>query len=234
MAKKVYATREDLPRAEMPTDPRFIDKTGKTYGRLTVLWFAGQRGEKKAWACECACGNFPIVRGSDLASGNTTSCGCYNNDQIAARSRTHGMKHTSLYRVWTGILARCNNPARPAYPRYGGRGIKVEFGSFEEFYKHVSAEIGDRPSPKHSIDRIDNYGNYAPGNLRWATGSEQCRNQRTNHLVIWEGIEMALSAACELAGLSYKTVLARINKYGWPPEKALSTPIRPIKRKQPC
>ena len=234
MAKKVYATREDLPRAEKPTDPRFIDKTGKTYGRLTVLWFAGRRGKERTWACECSCGGYAIVHGGNLVSGNTSSCGCYDNEQTSARSRTHGMIGTQIYLVWAHIKARCTDKASPDYHRYGGRGIRVEFGRFEEFHSYVSTELGDRPSKKHSLDRINNDGNYAPGNLRWATQSEQCRNRCNNHLVIWEGREMPLVEACELVGLTYHTVLSRITKLGWPPEKALSTPIRITKRNQPC
>jgi hypothetical protein len=230
MAAIEYRLLENLPRAEIPTDPRFIDLTGKVYGRLTVLWFAERRGINKTWACECACGSLVVVRGTHLANGHTSSCGCYRREQAAK----HGRSHTFLYNVWVHVLDRCLNMNSSSYPGYGGRGIGVDFTSLDEFCEYIANELGERPSQNHSLDRINNLGNYAPGNLRWATESEQCCNRRSNHLVAWDGREMPLVEACELAGLTYSTVLARINKLGWPPEKALSTPIRPIKRKQPC
>lgn len=92
--------------------------------------------------------------------------------------RTHEKSKTKAYRAWGQALERCNNPDSPRYKDWGGRGIRVFFKSFEEFY----AEIGDPPTPQHSVDRIDNDGHYAPGNVRWATAKEQRANQRRTRL----------------------------------------------------
>ena len=90
--------------------------------------------------------------------------------------KTHGLSHMPEYRIWKGMLARCHNSKSPNWEDYGGRGIKVLFASFEEFF----AEIGPRPSPDLSVDRIDNDGNYESGNIRWAIRSQQAKNKRTS------------------------------------------------------
>lgn len=134
----------------------------------------------------------------------------------------HGLSKTVGYRTWYAMLQRCQNPRNPVFRRYGGRGITVcdRWQSFENFY----ADMGSRPTPKHSIDRIDNNGNYEPGNCRWATPHEQARNRGDNYLIEWRGETRCLSDWCEVVGLTYSTVKGRLDS-GWSVERALTADI---------
>jgi hypothetical protein len=158
--------------------PGIIDLTGQRYSRLVVLEQAGL--DNKGKLCRCDCGQTCVVPSRHLRSGNTTSCGCFRRDfmrTVQQGSHRHG--HTSRTKVspeyvsWHGMNTRCRNPRYKHYRLYGGRGIRVEFASFEEFLAHV----GPRP-PGHSIDRIDPDGNYCIGNVRWADAKTQNTNQR--------------------------------------------------------
>lgn len=145
----------------------FIDLSGQRFGELEVLVRAASRKGGTYWLCRCDCGVEKEIWAGNLRSGSRKSCGC---------SRTkHGMWTTPEYRAWQSMLNRCRNPNnQKQWKNYGGRGIEVKFTSFEEFF----AEVGKRPSPKHSIDRINNDGHYEPGNVRWATKKQQTQNRR--------------------------------------------------------
>lgn len=152
----------------------YIDMTGEIYGRLTVV----ERIDGK-WLCRCECGNTTLVGRQELRRGNTKSCGCGAvENRLRNRDRTtHGMERSPEYSSWQSMKARCLNPQNPAYPRYGGRGITIWpswVDDFAAFYEH----IGARPSLEYTLDRIDNDGSYVPGNVRWATKSEQGFNRR--------------------------------------------------------
>lgn len=156
------------------------DETGKQYGRLTVLEIWPERyHHRTAFKCLCECGTVKIVPGYVLREGLTRSCGCLSRET----SRTHGCsgptgRRTSEYGIWAAMIQRCENEKNAAYHNYGGRGIRIcesWRGSFEAFL----ADMGKRPSERHSIDRINVNGNYEPSNCRWATTIEQGRNTRT-------------------------------------------------------
>lgn len=151
--------------------------TGLRFGRLLVLAREGSAQRRAMWRCQCDCGNSALVPSGELTRGKTKSCGCWRREAPTITKRRHGYARTPLYNVWRGMLNRCENVNQPHYERYGGRGIRV----CERWHDFVNflADMGDRPSPQHSLERIDNNGHYEPGNVRWATASEQRRNART-------------------------------------------------------
>jgi len=146
--------------------PKFIDLTGKTFNQLTIIERAENTKQGKArWVCRCTCGKISTIDGANIRNGHTKSCGCFAKESLEKNRYRHGMAHTSEYGIWCNILQRCNNPNDKAFKDYGGRGITIcdEWkNDFMAFYNHV----GKRPSPKHSIDRINNDGNYEPNNVR--------------------------------------------------------------------
>lgn len=135
---------------------------------------------------------------------------------------THGLSKTTEYRTWNAMLQRCQNPKNTAFNRYGGRGIIVcdRWQLFENFY----ADMGPRPSPKHSIDRINNDGDYEPDNCRWATPHEQARNKRGNYLVEWRGEIKCLTEWSEVVGLTCDTIKRRLDS-GWSVERVMTTKV---------
>jgi hypothetical protein len=157
-----------------------IDETGNVYGLLTVKSFSGITHNGKAcWVCECSCGKIVTVCGSDLRQRNSKSCGSHGK-----KGKTiHGFARTSIYSRWKNMRMRCSNEKDPAYSDYGGRGITVfeewaDKKGFPKFYEYVETFLGGPPKPGYSLDRINNDGNYEPGNLRWADRSTQRKNKR--------------------------------------------------------
>jgi hypothetical protein len=142
-----------------------IDITGLRFGRLTVI--ERVEGRHTLWRCQCSCGNEIIVRSGSLRAGTTRSCGCFSNESRSERMTTHGMSKTPLYFVWNTMIQRCHRPSSPSWADYGGRGIKVakRWRTFQNFYE----DMGDRPSPQHTLERINNSKGYEPGNVKWAT-----------------------------------------------------------------
>ncbi|MGW2692395.1 hypothetical protein ACWC3Y_11095 [Streptomyces sp. NPDC001296] len=133
-------------------------------------------------------------------------------------------KH-ELYDTWRTMIRRCHAPSSHAYPRYGGRGIHVcpEWrASFDAFLE----DVPPRPGPGYTLDRIDNNGPYAPGNVRWATAGQQARNTRVNHYLTARGQTRLLEEWVEITGIPKSTLFGRI-KNGWSDEQAINTPVRP-------
>ena len=211
------------PRSTQVTGlmPKIVDMTGQRFGRWTILERAlnKREGIQAAWFCRCDCGVGRVVPGARLRSGQSRSCGCLRDELAASRGTTHGWSASSVYVCWTLLIQRCTNPNNTLWHRYGGRGIECRFTSFEQF----RVELGPRPSPRHTCDRIDNEGHYEPGNVQWSTQKEQARNRSSNRLITWRGKTQCLAAWADELSIPYKTLHARLS-HGWSVEKALTTP----------
>jgi hypothetical protein len=165
-----------------------------------------------------------VVASAKLRSGNTRSCGCLRGELNRQRTLTHGLSDAiPEYHVWMGMRARCLNPRQRVYPRYGGRGIAIcpSWDDFEVFL----ADMGLRPSSKHSLERIDNDGPYSAENCRWATQSEQMRNTSSNRLLTCCGETRCMTEWAEVTGLKVATIHARLRR-GWTDEQTLHAPLR--------
>lgn len=194
--------------------------TGMRFGRLAIVGPApGRRGKNLCWNCLCDCGvNIVVVTGS-LTSGNTKSCGCLARDTKSRLSTRHGKASTPEYRAWMNMKSRCENANTPLFHRYGGRGIRVLYSSFE----HFLADVGPRPSPEHSIDRLENDLHYEPGNCKWRTDKEQANNTSRNQLIGFGGIIMTVAQWADHVGLKENTLRYRLLRK-WPVDCALLVP----------
>ncbi|RLD00172.1 MAG: hypothetical protein DRI65_16635 [Chloroflexota bacterium] len=196
------------------------DMTDLVFGRLTVIERVPNESNRQArWLCECACGNTTVVQGGNLRGEHTTSCGCYNAEQVVSRFTKHDMAGTPEYQAWTKMKLRCYSKQNPKYPTYGARGIAVcdrWLESFDNFF----ADMGIRPD-NTSIDRINNEGDYTPENCRWATPTEQARNTRRNVNLSFNGKTQCISAWAEELGIKKGTIQARLYR-GWSTERALT------------
>jgi len=189
-------------------------QAGERFSRFTVI---SQSSRRKYFTCRCDCGTIKDVRGDHLKYGKTQSCGCLHKEQASARSAVmhaanvkHGLSGSRIYSVWRGILSRCENRKATHFHSYGGRGISVceRWHSFDNFL----ADMGI-PDEGMTIDRINNDGNYEPGNCRWATRGEQSLNLRNTRLVEIEGVTYKAAILAKLAGMKTDSIVARAQKY---------------------
>ncbi len=191
---------------------RFADLAGQQFGRLTVVDFAGRgKWNQRQWNCICACGKARVVNTAELSNGKTRSCGCLHREMSSKQLTTHGLCRTPEYKVWKRMIERCYNPSRNHYEDYGGRGISV-CDHWRSSPANFLKDMGPRPTPTHEIDRIDNNGNYEPGNCRWATRKAQNRNRRSNRHLTHNGDTMTVADWSDKIGISQQLIYARLHR----------------------
>ena len=199
-----------------------IDISGKIFGYLTALYRYGTaHGKTKrpsgkqwsagaTWLCQCVCGKTKVVLCSNLRNGSTKSCGCLSATMQSKNQTIHG--NPPEYSVWAGMIQRCYNPKETAsFSRYGARGISV-CDKWKCNFLSFFADMGPRPSPKHTLERIDNDGNYEPSNCRWATRTEQARNRRSTRYIEFRGQTKPLAEWAEVLGISVWKLRWRLDR----------------------
>jgi hypothetical protein len=193
---------------------RVIDVSGQRFGRLVAIAYEKPERGPGAWRCRCDCGGEVLVTGSALRSGDRGSCGCYTDLPRGELSRLNGAAgrtRSPERRTWADMIQRCTNPKRQKYALYGARGVTV-CDRWRESFANFLADMGPKPSPVHTIDRVDNEKGYEPGNCRWATPKEQARNLRCNVLVPHLGQMRPLAEVAEAHGVKLPTAWARLRK----------------------
>lgn len=195
-------------------------RVGQEYGRLKVERRLKTRSKSGLflWICKCRCGNKITLDSHQLVTMKYPSCGCIN-----------GLVDKSGYRSWASMIQRCYNKNDPAYSYYGGRGISV-CERWRKGYVYFLEDMGERPD-KHTLDRIDNNGNYQPDNCRWAKIEEQSWNKRHTVKLEYNGEQITLRDLCLKTGLKRSLLYARIVILGWDIEKAITTPVKNNKNK---
>ena len=192
--------------------PARLNLVGKKYNKLTVIKFDHVNKHGQAmWLCRCDCGNKTVVNGRNLRNNNTKSCGCLiKGASTRVGKKTHGMSKSPEFIAWRSMKNRCTNKQCKSFKNYGGRGIKVcdrWIESFQNFYD----DMGQRPSKKHSIDRIDNDGDYTPENCRWTTDIKQNNNLRRNVYIECDGETKTIAEWSKFLNVPYFKIHYRLH-----------------------
>lgn len=217
---------------------RKINLVGKSFGRLTVTEPAPNKNKRVAWLCKCECGNTKTILAGLLMVGHTKSCGCLHKE-IATNNirKQHGSgvdnpnykhgaraaKHAE-YNIWKSMNQRCNNPNYDRFKDYGGRGITV-CSEWTNSYESFIADMGPRPSPKYSVERIDNNKGYSPDNCKWATQHEQMANTRRNVFLTHEDETLHIAEWARRLNVNAGLLQHRYH-LGWSVEDILFKPLR--------
>lgn len=212
-----------VPAIPIPKDRRFKDLRGRKFCRLTPYELVAPR----TWRCRCDCGAVAIAVTHHLLSGEQKSCGCYARERLIERCTTHGLTNTPEFIAWKSMRSRCSNPKRKDFARYGGRGIRVcerwdRGDGVKSGFECFLEDMGPKPSPRYSLDRLDNDLNYDPQNCHWALPVQQTRNRSNTRLVEYNGETMPIARACELAGIDYMLAMNRIYK-GMSPDRVFDS-----------
>lgn len=198
---------------------------GKRNGRLVCLYELPRTGRQRRFMFRCDCGREKDILMASFTSKRAVSCGCISRENIrkAVQRRTMHMGFKAEFKTWRAMIARCTKPESQNYKLYGGRGIKVCSRWLESFSAFLQ-DMGPRPEG-HSIDRIDNNGNYEPANCRWATAKQQTRNTRKNRVIEFAGESLLITEWAERLGTKSSVINARL-KAGWSVKQALTKPVR--------
>ncbi len=201
---------------------------GASFGRLTVVGLRRREDRRLSADVHCVCGIDTSVLAINLIRGLTMSCGCFMRQRAREANVTHGLSRTREHIIWIGARARCLSPSNAAFPDYGGRGITMSsewVNDFEAFLR----DMGPCPIGA-TLDRKNNDGPYSLENCHWATKKAQANNRRSNHVVEAMGKRLTLAQWAEETGIAYDVIKQRLNKLGWIPERALTTPARPVRQ----
>ena len=222
---------------------KLIVNAGDRFGRLTVIRFVrndltkGGGQTRPVLRFRCDCGKEADLRIYSVKSGKTLSCGCRARMGRPRHGACVGRKQTPEWRAWRDMLTRATNPNILHAKHYVGRGIGVcdewNYGGDGDGFVRFLAHIGPKPAPRMTVDRIDNDRGYEPGNVRWATYSEQGVNKTNNRMIPVDGNLVPLAVAAEMVGIKASIIVQRIDKLGWSIERALSVPPKPDKRRAP-
>lgn len=212
-------TRQETCRSDTAMQD---DLTGRRFGRLVVISPAESRtppsgGKRRYWKCRCDCGTEKEIAESSLKSGATKSCGCLQKELTSKACVTHGESNTRLYRIWSAMKCRCNNPNFWEFNNYGGRGITVCDEWNRDFLAFKSWAMNNGYKEALTIDRIDSNGQYSPDNCRWIPAEQQSTNRRYCMYIEWNGETLTPSQWHKRTGIPYSTIVYRYHK-GWPPE----------------
>lgn len=209
----------NLPKSGQHLCPPILDLTGHVFERLTVVEMApGKLRRSRLWKCICQCGNVKVTSSHMLRTGHAKSCGCLNVEKYST-PRKHGACNTPEYTAWKDMKRRCFNEHASNYRRYGERGISIceRWLDFSNFL----ADMGPRPSSEMSIERVNNDGNYEPGNCIWATAFVQANNTCRNRYLEIDGRRQTVSQWALERGLDRGIVRRRLDR-GMAPELAIA------------
>jgi hypothetical protein len=189
-----------------------MPKIGEAFGWWEVVDAAKVGRKHHRVLCRCRCGKEVLVVLHSLLTGRSKSCGC------RPKNKSDAVYMKPEYRTWENMKSRCQNPRHTAFQFYGGRGIKVceRWQVFTNFF----ADMGERPTLRHEIDRIDTNGHYEPGNCRWATRKEQQNNIRSNRFVTIGSVRWNVVQWSEATGTSQRLISQRLSR-GWPEREAV-------------
>ena len=210
------------------------DFVPETFGRLTTLGPRFMIADRTFFVCQCSCDSIIVARTDSLKSGHAQSCGCLHKDRVrvvvAAKNKKHGKTRSQEHKTWSTLIQRCTNPNNHKYKDYGGRGIYVEDAWHPDrhpkgqAFLNFLADMGERPSKDHSIDRIDNDGPYSKENCRWATREEQQNNKRNNRFLEFRGKSQTVAQWARELGIKRTTIKDRLAS-GWTVECALTSSL---------
>src|SRR5574341_1719101 len=218
---------------------KFVDRSGHRIGRLSVLSRAPNHGYKVYWLCRCVCGKEVERAASNLSRHQEKqSCGCLQKETLAAQLRKRNTRHghcagrgpggrSPTYGSWRAMVYRCHSPSDSSYAKYGAKGVMV-CARWRKNFENFLADMGERPNGT-TLDRIDNTKGYEPGNVRWATATTQQNNRSCTQFIEFEGRRLSIGQWATERGIPFGALAQRI-KMGWTAERALTEPVRAIKR----
>lgn len=198
-----------------------LNMTGRRFGMLTVVEFAGVKGSAQhaAWRCVCDCGNETVAVGASMRAGRTQSCGCLSAETrfTSKYALKHGRSGSRTHSIWAGMHERCRNANGRKAHLYALKGIRVceRWSDFSLFLE----DMGEAPAGM-TLDRIDGERGYSKENCRWATPKQQANNTSANHLISFNGETKTLSIWADELGIKSNTLLCRIRR-GVPLELAM-------------